>query len=279
MIAQPFSRLYRICAALALISVFLLAISASASAHALRIGGTGGSLAALSHLGEAFAAEHPGLDLVVLPGMGSGGGVRALVDGAIDIAVTGRPLRENERLQGSFIEIPFARTPVALVTSYRQEIGLTIDQAVRMVVDPLATWPDGTPVRVIVRPESESDYRVIETALPALHQAFLAARQQPDVPAAADDQLNVELALHMPGSLTVTTLLQVRSELLCLRLLPIDGAAPTVLNMNSGTYPLGKTFFLIVPRHASDLVQAFIDFLGSRTATIQLRRLGALPPG
>ena len=279
MVRQAIALRDRLFPFIALIILSLSIFHAQATAHSLHIGGTGGSLAALRHLGEAFAVEHPGLALRVLPSMGSGGGVRALLDGAIDVAVAGRPLHDAERSRGDLVEVPFAWTPVALVTSHPQATGLSTDDAVRLITDPKATWADGTPVRVIVRPERESDYRVIEAALPALHQAFLAARQRPDVPLAADDQLNAEFAGMMQGSLTVTTLLQVRSEALPLTLLPIDGASPTLGNLHRGTYPAGKTFFLIVPRHASDLVQAFIDFLGSRTATIQLRRLGALPPG
>lgn len=213
--------------------------------------------------------------------MGSGGGVRALLDGAIDVAVTGRPLnaQEQERAEATLVEIPFAHTPVALVTSHPQATGLSIDAAIQLLADPAATWPDGTPVRVIVRPESESDYLVIKATLPDLHSALIQAGQRPDVPVAADDQVNAEFAGMMQGSLTVATLLQVRSEMLPLRLLPIDGIAPTLPNLGTGAYPAGKTIFLVVPQDANHMVQDFIDFLRSDAAAALLRRLGALPLG
>ena len=279
MIRQSIARAYRAFAFLALMIVFSLILDSYASAHALRVGGTGGPLSALRQLGVAFSADHPGLTLRVLPSMGSCGGIRALLDGALDVAVTARPLNAGERTQATLVEIPFARTPVALVTSHPEAAGLSLDAAIHMLIDPQATWPDGTPVRVILRPEKESDYRAIEAALPDLHRAFRDTGQRPDVPVAADDQMNAELAEMMQGSLTVATLLQVQSEGLSLRVLPIDGVAPTLPNLDAGLYPAGKTFFLVVRRNADDVVQEFVDFLRSRDAAARLRRLGAVPLG
>ena len=262
-----------------LLIVCFLSARSDAQAHDVRIGGTGGPLAALQQLADAFADLHPEISVEVLPSIGSDGGVQALLDMAIDVAVIVRPLRDDERLQGDLLQIPFVRTPVALVTSHRQETDLTADDVARMFIDPDAAWPDGTPVRVIARPASESDYWAVASALPGLHQAFALARLRPEVPVAADDQVNVELALAMRGSLTVATLLQLRSEMLPLTLLPIDGVDPTVLNMNSGRYPVGKDFFLVVRANMGSDVRRFLDFLNRDPASTLLRRLGALPLG
>ena len=255
------------------------AMPREAHAHDLHIGGTGGPLSALQQLGDAFANAHPGISVEVLPSIGSNGGVRALLDMAIDVAVIARPLRDDERLQGDLVQIPFVRTPVVLVTADLPEVNLTVDQMARMLTDPEATWPDGTPVRVIARPASESDYRAIASALPDLHAAFASARSRPEVPVAANDQLNAGLATAMRGSLTVATLLQVRSEELRLTLLPIDGVAPTILNMSSGRYPVSKDFFLVVHRNSDEKIYRFLNFLRLDPASTRLRRLGALPLG
>ena len=241
------------------------------------MGGTGGALSAMRQLGAAFTVEHPGLRIDVLPSMGSGGGVRALRDGAIDIAITGRPLTAEEQGDVNLNQIPLAVTPVAFLSSHPQELNLAPDVAARMFSDPDARWPDGTPVRVIVRPETESDLSVVISQFQGLREAFAMARRRPDVPMAATDQENLELAVMMEGSLTVGTVLQVWSEGVRLYALPIDGVAPTLANLGAGRYPMGKQFFLVVREETSGTVDSFIDFVHSEDGQTMLRRFGALP--
>ncbi len=257
-------------------TVVLLA-ETSAQAQAIRVGGTGGALSALRQLGAAFTVEHPGVRVDVLPSMGSGGGIRALSDGAIDIAVTGRPLTAEEQSDVVLNQIPFAVTPIAFLSSHPQELNLAPEVAVRMFSDPEARWPDGTPVRVIVRPETESDLSVVISQFAALRDAFAAARRRPDVPMATTDQENVELAVMMEGSLTVGTVLQVWSEGVRLYALPIDGVAPTLANLGAGRYPMGKQFFLVVREDTPATARSFIDFVHSEDGQMMLRRFGALP--
>ena len=47
-------------------------------AETLKIAGTGGDLGAMRMLGDAFQALHPDIDVEVLPGLGSSGGICGL---------------------------------------------------------------------------------------------------------------------------------------------------------------------------------------------------------
>ena len=264
-------------------AVVLFAILATtlgeAGAHTIRIGGTGAPLAALRHLGDAFATWHPGAVVHVLPSMGSSGGLRALGDGAIDLAISARPPREDEAANAALTVFPFVATPLVVVTSHDDQSGLGITDVTAMFAGDLAAWPDGLPVRAILRPETESDVRILTAAFPELEAAFAAARRRPEVPVATDDQQNMELAATIVGSLTFGTLLQVRSEDVPLHVLPLNGVEPSIEALEAGQYPVVKQFFLVVRADARDVVHEFVAFARSDAALAIMRRLGAAPGG
>ena len=68
----------------------------AATPMVLKAGGTGSMLALLGHVGAAMAAETAGLRLMVVPSLGSSGGIKAVTAGAIDLALTGRPPKAEE---------------------------------------------------------------------------------------------------------------------------------------------------------------------------------------
>ena len=74
-------------AALAIISL----TTSAAETPALRIGGTGAVTALMRSLGADYS-ESANDRLVVVPSLGSNGAIRALIDGALDLAIIGRPI-------------------------------------------------------------------------------------------------------------------------------------------------------------------------------------------
>jgi hypothetical protein len=68
-----------------------------------------------------------------------------------------------------------------------------------------ATWPDGTAIKVILRPRAESDNEVLTSMFPGMVAALDDARKRSDLPTAATDQDNAEIAERLPGSLIGTT--------------------------------------------------------------------------
>jgi phosphate transport system substrate-binding protein len=73
----------------------------------LRLMGTG----AMTPLAQAWACAFPGV--VVEPSVGSGGGVRAAADGAVDLGMISRPLSDEERRLGLEM-VPVARDQVVI---------------------------------------------------------------------------------------------------------------------------------------------------------------------
>ncbi|WP_159460071.1 PstS family phosphate ABC transporter substrate-binding protein [Tistlia consotensis] len=252
-----------------------LAVPAMA-ADALRIGGTGAALAVADALGKAFAAGRPEVEITVLPSLGSSGALRALADGAVELAIAARPLKPEERAAG-LDAVLFARTPFVFVTARPSAQPLDSAALAALYADPAPHWADGTPLRIVLRPETDSDSTLLAERLPGMAGALALARRRPEVPVAATDQDNLRIAQEMPGSLTAATLLQLLGEGADLRLLPLDGVAPGLEALEAGRYPLFKELYLVTRRDAGPTTRAFLAFLASDRARTILRRAGGLP--
>ena len=72
----------------ALVVAIALSAPADASAETLTFSGTGGALGMMNILGAAFAEANPGVTVDVLPSLGSGGGIKAVLAGAIDLGLS-----------------------------------------------------------------------------------------------------------------------------------------------------------------------------------------------
>lgn len=95
--------------------VLIGASGQAAGAVPFRIGGTGSALGGMQLLADAFMQSHPGTEIAVLPSLGSGGGIKALRAGAIDIAVSSRPPKDTKRAPG-MVDLEYARTPFVFAT-------------------------------------------------------------------------------------------------------------------------------------------------------------------
>lgn len=89
--------------------------------------------------------------------MGSSGGIRVLQAGAIDIAVISRPLEDAERAQG-VIGTEYARMPLVFATAAKMNLSnFTTSELVSIYAGERKTWPDGSPLRLVLLPEKNSD--------------------------------------------------------------------------------------------------------------------------
>jgi phosphate transport system substrate-binding protein len=222
-----------------------------------------------------FAAFDGGdaIKLEVIPSLGSTGGLRALADGVLDLAVSGREPSAEERKKGLTV-IATIRTPYVLVTSRPGESGLKSSEVATMFGSPQAAWPDKMPVRIVLRPRSDSDSAVLAAAFPGMTAALEEARKRPDVPIAATDQDNAETAERLRGSLAGATFTQIKTENRNLRFVAIDGVAPSLEALDSGAYPYTKTLYFVAPAKPRPALERFVVFLRSVAGQAALRATG-----
>jgi phosphate transport system substrate-binding protein len=256
--------------------LFFTANENQARAETLRAGGTGAANELLVRIGAALAAQGSGTKLEVIRGLGSSGGISAVADGAIDFAVSGRPLSAAEKAKSLVAEVMF-RSPFGLATSHWKPGSISKSELSSFVGNPSSTWPDRTPVKVILRPSSDSDTQIVVDAFPGMETALARLRARPDVPVAATDQDNADLAEKMEGSLTVMNLTQMITEKRILLFVGIDGALPSIAGAVDGSYPYIKNFYIVYPESKRLVLESVRVFLRSPAGVTLLKEAGALP--
>jgi phosphate transport system substrate-binding protein len=247
----------------------------AAAAQPLRMGGTGSSIGLLRQVGGEFAAG-AGVKVDVVPSLGSSGAIRALADGKLDIAVSARPLKPAESAQG-LQQVLVLRTAYVLATSHRNPNELKTAELPKIFSASKAVWADGTPIRLILRPRSETDTKLLGELFPGLDAAIENLRRRAEVPIAATDQDNADMAERLQGSLTGTTLTQLMTEHRHLHVVNLDGVEPTLASFENGSYRFTKYFYLILRSNGVPAAQEFIDFLRSPQGEKALRETGTLP--
>lgn len=246
--------------------VMLAASGSGARAETLRIGGMGSALGVMDQLGEAFAASWPDVTVKVLPSLGSSGGIKALLAGAIDIAVSSRPLEDLEREAGAEATL-LARTPLAVVThlSNRAET-ITIEGLEAMYAGERITWPNGTPIRLVLRPEAETDTKLLRALSPGMDQAMALALERPGLAMATTDQDSAQLLEQVPGSLGVAALGQLTSEGRRLTVLALDGVVPSATLLGDPHYWFFEDLYVVTRPEATRTAFAFSQFVRSPEA-------------
>ncbi|WP_161785005.1 substrate-binding domain-containing protein [Hoeflea sp. BAL378] len=258
------------------LALFAACGPAAAQGAVLRIGGTGAATELMKRLGAAFETYEAGVEVEVIPGLGSSGAISATMDGALDIAVSARPLKQAEAEAG-LTGSPFARTPYGMVSSHPRPGDIAAADLAAFFASVTSTWPDGTPVRVILRPLSESDTALLGETFPGMAEAIHDVRARPDVSVAATDQDNLDMAADVEGSLVGTSLAQVVTEGRRLQFMSIDGVAPSVESVEAGQYPYVKLFHMIVAGAPAPLAERFIAFIRSDEGVAILREAACLP--
>ena len=254
----------------------LLAPATSVSAEGLKVGGTGSANELLRIIGRAWSLTPEGANLELVPGLGSSGAIAAVADGVLDIAISGRPLKDAEQATG-VRALVFAVTPYVLATSHPTAIALQSTSVAAFYSSPKSSWPDGTDVKPILRPRSESDTVLLAAMFPGMADALQSMRLRADIPIAATDQDNLDLAERIPGSLAAASLAQIVNEKRNLRMLQIDNVTPSVTALEQGAYRFVKVFHLVSKSEAPPQVVALMKFLKSPAGIDALRAAGTLP--
>lgn len=266
--------------AAAILAAFIAAclwLPAPGHASSIKIGGTGSAIGTMRILADAFQKTHPGLSIEIPKSVGSGGAVKGVLKGIFALGVMSRPLREKERKAGA-IQIPYAKTPFVFVTrdGYGKD-GLSFAELVSIFGGETTVWKDGTRIRLVLRPESDSDTWLLKAKIPGMSAALAKARRVPGIPVAFTDQEALDGAETTKGALTTGTLSSILSENRPLVPIPINGVAPTSENLANDSYPLFKTLSLVISPKSSPLAKEFIRFVRSPEGAAILRKNGQLP--
>ena len=248
------------------------------SAETLRVGGTGSSASLVERLFDEFRKQMPDAELVQpSPPLGSGGALKALAGGRIDLAFAGRALKPEEAAQvGRHFRL--ASTPFVLASSGGQKKnGFSLDELASVYSGTQSGWDNGTPIRLVLRASFESDTVLLRAMSPAMARAVDDAARRPGMAMGQDDLETLKLLTRVQGSLGPTTqgLLSVTGSRLTV--LPLNGVTPSLATLRSGSYAWSKDMIVTLPRQPTPLAERFVGFLRSDKARALLLRYDYLP--
>jgi phosphate transport system substrate-binding protein len=229
----------------------------------IRIGGTGSALGTMALLAEAFKKTHPQAAIVIVPSLGSGGGILALQAGSLEIALTSRPLSPGEQSQSS-VATEYARTPLVFASALRTNVAtISTPELIAIYAGERKTWPNGGVLRLVLRPDSESNTAILKSISPEMKVAVTAAQVRPGMLIMRTDKENADGIENIPGAFGSTTLAQIISEKRALQAMTFNGVVPGVRTLASGQYPYYKPLFMVTALEASALTQQFQAFVSS----------------
>lgn len=238
----------------------------AAAAEPIKIGGTGSALGGMTLIAQAYMRAHPDRTVVVLQSLGIIGGMRALRTGAIAICLSAEPLAAEDEAAG-LISVPYARSALGFATRPDTPVeGVTAEWLVDVYRGAITRWPNGAPIRLILRPAHDSDTKIASSYSEPMRQAIAAALERPGLLIEDTAQSAAQRLAQLEGSLGTANQTQIESERLALRMLSIDGIAPSVETLVSGRYRLVRTLYHVTRSDASPDVRDFIAFIGSEEA-------------
>jgi phosphate transport system substrate-binding protein len=267
---------FKVLAVAAMAVVFL-----AGAAHAeeiVRVGGAGSGLGGMKLLGKAFEASRPGTRVEVFASLGSSGGIKALLAGSLDLAVSGRALKPEE-LKGGASALQYATTPFVFATNQGvSKRDITSSELEKIYQGGMLKWPDGAQIRLVLRPESDTDTLIIKSISPLLREAAKTAASRRGMIYAVTDQDCDSALVTTPGAVGPSTLAEITTEKRAVNILSFNGVKPSVQALAQGKYPLAKPHYLVTRANSSAAAQAFLRFVESPRGRAILSRVGYLPP-
>ena len=246
------------------------------AAESIRINGSGSALYVMKPLVMAYTKAHPEVCIEINRPIGSSGAVKALLAGALDIAVSSKLLKPEERAKGAFSR-EYGKMPLMIVTGKKvTKTDITTKELEEIYYGKRRVWPDGEPIRLVLRPDADTDTKLLGGLSPGMSTAVKAAHTQHGMIVAVTDPESDEAIVDTPGSLGTSSLPSVLVEKNPLNVLSLNGIRPTVKALADGTYPLAKDIRFIMTKTTSPMALKFIDFIYSNQGRAIAEKSGVL---
>lgn len=240
--------------------------------------GSGSNLPITRLLAEAFQKRHPGVKIDIPASIGSTGGVRAVADGGITVALISRPLKEEEKgLKLS--TLAYARTAVVMgVNRNAPDDGITLTDLVNIYRGRKTRWKDGREIVVLTREPGDSSIELLEREVPCFRDAYRESQEAGRWKTIYNDQEMNRAIVRIPYSLGISDAGAIKTDRLAIKALKVNGVSPSLKNVQKGAYPLVKTLsFAFYRERLPAPAKSFMDFVVSAEGARILRANGYLP--
>ena len=246
-------------------------------AGVIRIAGTGALSPLVYALTAAWSHRAGSLRVVVEDSIGSGGGVRAAADGAVDLGMISRVLTVEEQRFG-LREVAIATDAVVMAAHPDVPIsGLTSAELRALYADELRTFSDGSPATVLLRDRGESANGTLDRAVPGMAAAREMAYARGRMRVLYHDAAMVEALVATPFAIGVINLGEVAASGSALKVLTLDGKRPSIATLADGTWPMTRPLAFVARGDRIARVVPLLDFIASDEGAAITRSAGYLP--
>lgn len=265
-----------------LIFVPLLFLAGPASVLAgdtVRINGSGTCMEMIKPLIEAYTKDTRGVSFQAEKPLGSSGAIKALLAGAIDVAIVSRPLKPEERARGGKFRL-YGKTPLAIVTKKGIPLKTISTRELEAVYSGTTrTWPNGETVRVILRPNEDADTKILKSLSPGMAKAIDRAHHRRGMLVAVTDPESNEAVSRTDGGIGASGLSGVLVGNVPLNVLALNGVTPSRENLANGAYPLAKDVSFVTTRKLPGAAAEFLEFVYSKRGRSIAEKAGVLITG
>lgn len=254
-----------------------LCLAASAS-QVVTVTGTGSSIGTVKLMADAFTRKHPAIRVEVLSSIGSTGGIKAVKAGKIDVGLSSRPLRPDERAD-DLKEAAYGRTPVVFGAHPGTSVNdISLEDIEQIYLGQKVAWPDKTPIRLVLRPKSDAYTEFLVRISDRMRVATEKSYTIPGLFTGVTDQDAAIQIERAAGSFGVTSLAVIQSEGRNIKRLSVNKVAPTLKNLETGKYPFAMSMHVVYRQSSPNTaVKPFIDFIFSGEGQKILRETGHQP--
>ena len=242
----------------------------------IRINGSGSALVMLKPLIRGYVKMHPDVRIEMEKPLGSSGAIKALISGALDIAVVSKKLSDNEMKQGAKAQ-DFGSTPLAIVTAKDVPLkNIKTNELESIYSGQMRKWPNGENIRLVLRPQEDIDVKILRGLSPKMDDAITRSYSYPGMLLAITDPESNTTVSKTAGSIGASGLCGIIGEKLPLNILSLNGVMPSVDTLAKGRYPLAKEIRFVTTDKLSKAAKKFLQFVYSQKGRNIARDKGVL---
>jgi phosphate transport system substrate-binding protein len=240
--------------------------------------GSGVNLGITRLLAEAFTKGHPQIKITVPGSIGTRGAIKATAESAISIGLISRPL-EKEELTMGFTARRYARVPIVLAAHPNvKDEGITSQELIEIYKGTKTQWKDGNQIIVQAREKSDSGFLILQDKIPGFKEVYRESHEAKRWTLFYTDQEANQAIEKTPYAISVSDLGMIKTEQLKIKVLKINGIAPTPENLLNGSYPLERELiFIYLEKSLPKELKGFLAFVSSDAGRKILKSHGYLP--
>jgi len=256
------------------VAVLLSAVGIAAAQEKVTLCGTGDSQELLRALGTAFEKANPGVAVVVPDSVGSDGGIKAAAAGECDFGRVARALKDEEKALNLNYKV-FSFSPIVFVVDPASGVEvLSSRQIVDIFSGKVVAWTEvggkGGKIAVVNREAKDSSRGVLNKNV----EGFKAI-EKPVGATAVKTPEAVDLLSKTPS--VVGYLPAAMAKGLKLKVVEVNGVAPTAANVAQGTYKIAAPFGLVWKGEPRPVANRFFLFIRSAEGKKIILDYGTVP--